>query len=192
MPFSYRLISFDGLGDCMDADEDAFFAIDGAMSVARLRTILQEHYAWALSIDYSARDQIARFWYVSADKLEPRLGERHDEPGSERELPLDTGRQAAALWQALQDQPDDLPVAHLLLAQPEHRPALRRAQITARHPFSEIRDNLIAADMLAIDLLRCKLAFFGATRFDPRSDRWVRINLFQGAPYPGEMDGPGP
>jgi hypothetical protein len=102
-------------------------------------------------------------------------------------LPLDTGRQAAALWQVLQDQPDDLPVAYLLQAHPELRPALRRAQITARHPFSEIRDNLIAADMLPIDILRCKLAFFGATRFDPRSDRWVRISLFQGAPYPEDM-----
>ena len=23
---------------------------------------------------------------------------------------------------------------------------------------------------------------FGATKFDPRSDRWVRVTLFQGAP----------
>ena len=43
------------------------------------------------------------------------------------------------------------------------------------------------AEMLPIDLLRCKLAFFGATRFDPRSDRWVRISLFQGAPYPDDL-----
>ena len=95
----------------------------------------------------------------------------------------------AALWQALQEQPDDLPVAHVLLTAPEHRPAVRRAQITARHPFAEIRDNLISAEMLPIDILRCKLAFFGATRFDPRSDRWVRISLFQGAPFPDEMNG---
>ncbi|WP_296643347.1 hypothetical protein [Roseinatronobacter sp.] len=179
----------DGLGDCMDADEDAHFAINGAMRLGDLRAILQAHYGWALGVDYSARAQCARFWYVSEDKLEPRLGERHDEPGAERELPLDTGRQAAALWQALRDQPDDLPVAHLLLAKSEHRPAVRRAQITARHPFAEIRDNLIADDMLPIDILRCKLAFFGATRFDPRSDRWVRISLFQGAPYPDQMTG---
>lgn len=177
----------DGLGDCMDADEDRHFAINGAMRVAELRAILQTHYAWALDVDYSARDQSARFWYVSEDKLEPRLGERFEEPGAERELPLDTGRQVAALWQAVQDKPDDMAIAHLLLAHPEHRPALRRAQITARHPFAEIRDNLIAADMLPIDILRCKLAFFGASRFDPRSDRWVRISLFQGAPYPDDM-----
>jgi len=179
----------DGLGDCMDADEDAFFGINGAMRVGDLRAILRAHYGWAFAVDYAARDHSARFWYVSEDKLEPRLGARFDEPGAGRELPLDTGRQAAALYDALTAQPDDLPVAHLLLAHPEHRPALRRAQITARHPFAEIRDNLIAADMLPIDLLRCKLAFFGATRFDPRSDRWVRISLFQGAPYPDDMQG---
>ncbi|NYS24759.1 hypothetical protein HUK65_07110 [Rhodobacteraceae bacterium 2376] len=181
----------DGLAECMDADEDAVFAIDGAMRIGDLRAILQDRYDWALGVDYGARDQCARFWYVSEDKLEPRLGERFDEPGAGCELPLDTGRQAAALWAALAGRPDDQPVAHLLLAHPEHRPALRRAQITARHPFAEIRDNLIAADMLPIDLLRCKLAFFGATRFDPRSDRWVRISLFQGAPYPEDMGGAG-
>ena len=179
----------DGLGDCMEADESAHFAINGAMPVGDLRAILKAQYGWALRPDYTARAQCARFWYVSEDKLEPRLGERHEEPGAERELPLDTGRQAAALWQALQEQPDDLPVAHVLLATPEHRPAVRRAQITARHPFAEIRDNLISAEMLPIDILRCKLAFFGATRFDPRSDRWVRISLFQGAPFPDEMNG---
>ena len=60
-------------------------------------------------------------------------------------------------------------------------------QTLARHPYAEIRDNLIAADCLPIDMLRCKLAFFGAIRFDPRSDRWVRISLFQDLPYPDEI-----
>jgi len=36
-------------------------------------------------------------------------------------------------------------------------------------------------------MLRCKLACFGASRFDPRSDRWVRISLFQNAPYPDDL-----
>jgi len=35
-------------------------------------------------------------------------------------------------------------------------------------------------------MLRCKLSFFGATAFDPRSDRWVRISMFRGAPFPEE------
>jgi hypothetical protein len=64
---------------------------------------------------------------------------------------------------------------------------VRRVQIAAHHPYAEIRDNLIGAEMRPIDLLRCKLSFFGATRFDPKSDRWTRITLFQNAPYPDEF-----
>ena len=78
-------------------------------------------------------------------------------------------------------------LAAFLLAHPEHRFMARRVQVTARYPFAEVRDNLIASDMLPIDLLRCKLAFFGASHFDPRSDRWVRISLFQNAPYPQDL-----
>ncbi|WP_074785734.1 hypothetical protein [Roseovarius tolerans] len=178
----------DGLGQCMQADEEAHFGIDGAMRVAELRAILQAQYDWAIHTDYSDPAHCARFWYISEEKLEPRLGERFEEEGASRELPLDTGRQAAALWQVLQEEDGDAPLARFLLAHPEHRLMLRRVQTTARHPFAEIRDNLIDAEMLPIDLLRCKLAFFGATRFDPRSDRWVRISLFQGAPYPDDLN----
>ena len=71
--------------------------------------------------------------------------------------------------------------------QPQHRHALRRVQLAEDHPFAEVRDNLIGATMLPIDLMRCKLAFFGASRFDPRSDKWVRISLFQDLPYPDEL-----
>ncbi|MEZ5829789.1 MAG: hypothetical protein R3D05_01250 [Dongiaceae bacterium] len=177
----------DGLADCMDADEDSSFAIDGAMTVDALRRIGQEYYGWALDWDYASRQNSARFWYVSEDKLEPRLGERYAEEGAAREQPLDVGRQVAALMSVLKDCDASTPIARLLLSHPEHRHIVRRMQIAPSHPFAEIRDNLISADMLPIDLLRCKLAFFGATRFDPRSDRWVRISLFQGAPFPDEL-----
>ena len=36
-------------------------------------------------------------------------------------------------------------------------------------------------------MLRLKLSFFGAVKFDPRSDKWLRINMYQGAPLPHEM-----
>jgi len=88
---------------------------------------------------------------------------------------------------ALKGWTNDTLVADFLAHHQEHRHTVRRAQITFRHPYGEIRDNTIAADMLPIDLLRCKLSFFGATKFDPRSDRWVRITMFQGAPFPDEL-----
>ena len=70
---------------------------------------------------------------------------------------------------------------------PQYRHTVRRAQILARFPYAEIRDNLIGGTMRAVDILRCKLAFFGVTRFDPRSDKWLRITLYQGAPFPTEL-----
>jgi hypothetical protein len=36
-------------------------------------------------------------------------------------------------------------------------------------------------------MLRLKLSYFGAVRFDPRSDLWLRITMYQGAPLPHEM-----
>jgi hypothetical protein len=171
----------------LSADETTAFAIDGSQQIAALKALLAKNYDWALEVDYDGRKAAGRFWYVSEDKLEPRLGERFEEPGSDRELPLDIARQAAALFETLKGFPDTAPVARLLLAHPQHRSMVRRVQLTATRPFAEIRDNLIDADMLPIDMLRCKLACFGASRFDPRSDRWVRISLFQNAPYPTDL-----
>ena len=37
-------------------------------------------------------------------------------------------------------------------------------------------------------MLRLKLSFFGAIKFDPRSDKWLRITMFQGAPLPDELE----
>ncbi len=175
----------DDLAAGMSADET--FRLDGAMRVGALRAILRDRYDWALAIDFADPAQQARFWYVSEDKLEPRLGERATDAMAEREQPLCTGRLAKELDDALQSWPEDETVAAFLLRHPEHRFMVRRAQIAASHPYAEVRDNLIAEDMLPIDLMRCKLAFFGASHFDPRSDKWVRICLFQGAPYPLDL-----
>jgi hypothetical protein len=41
---------------------------------------------------------------------------------------------------------------------------------------------------MPIDMLRLKLSFFGALKFDPRSDKWLRICMFQGAPLPNELN----
>lgn len=178
----------DDLADTMAADEAAAFTLDGSVKVADFRAGLAARYGWALAQDYTATADIARFWYVSEEKLEPRIGERFVEDGAALEQPLGVGRMAADLARALADWPGDQPLASFLLAHPEHRMMARRVQQSARAPYAEIQDNLLAADMLPIDLLRCKLAFFGASHFDPRSDKWVRISLFKGAPYPDDLN----
>ncbi|WP_298675425.1 hypothetical protein [uncultured Lentibacter sp.] len=176
----------EGLGACMQADESALFRINGAMTLSDVKALLETHYAWALATDWQSRDATARVWYVSEAKLEPRLGERFEEPLEPFEQPLAPGRDAAALYLALQDAPEPT-VAAFLAAHPEHRHILRRVQMAPSHPYAEIQDNTISAEMKPVDMLRAKLSFFGATHFDPRSDRWVRINMFRGAPYPQEL-----
>jgi hypothetical protein len=177
----------DDLADTMSANEPAEFRIDGAMRVADLRAILADRYDWALATDFTDPHSSARFWYVSEEKQEPRLGNRATDAGADLEQPLGIARLAADLNTGLAEWSDDRPVAAFLLAHPDHRYMVRRAQIAGRYPLAEVRDNLTAAGLLPIDLMRCKLAFFGASRFDPRSDKWVRISLFQGLPYPSEM-----
>lgn len=180
-------------GDVVDdlagamAAQDERFVIDGAMTVGALRDVVGRVYGWAVDLDWAARDHTARAWYVSAEKLEPRLGERYQEPITDYEQPLAPARDACALWDALAGVADDATVAAFLVDHPDHRLAVRRAQQMALMPYGEIRDNTIAADVLPIDMLRCKLSFFGAQHFDPRSDRWVRISMYGNAPYPDEL-----
>ena len=177
----------DGYAEDMAADNTATFRIAGAMTVGDLRALLTDVYSWAIDTNWQAPENRARAWYVSEEKLEPRLGERFEEPIEEYEQPLAPGRDAAQLFNALSHWPDEAQVADFLLRHPEHRHVLRRAQIVGRAPYAEIRDNTISDQVLPIDMLRCKLAFFGATQFDPRSDRWVRICMYGNAPLPTEL-----
>jgi hypothetical protein len=177
----------DDLADELACDEDAEFTIDGGMTLAQLRHVIETHYSFALATDFSNADAQARFWYVSEEKLEPRLGERAQEEGAEREQPLTMARDVAALHRALGEHAGDERLGDFLRANPEFRNVVRRVQIATRHPYAEVQNNLLDATMRPIDLLRCKLACFGATRFDPKSDRWVRITMFQGAPLPEDI-----
>lgn len=177
----------DDLADGLDADEESGFRIDAGQTVDWLRGIVARDYAWVRRFDFTDPAQTARFWYVSEEKLEPRLGERHDEAGAEREQPLGIARDVAGLWDTLQGWGGGDRLAAFLMGHPEHRHTVRRILMLRGLPYAEIRDNVLDRDMLPIDLLRCKLAFFGATRFDPRSDRWVRISLFQDQPFPDEL-----
>ncbi|GAN80997.1 hypothetical protein [Acidocella aminolytica] len=179
----------DNLGNTMSAEESIAMRIDGAMTIGNLRRAICDQFQWALEIDFADPENTARFWYVSEEKLEPRLGDRHCEEGAALEQPLCIARLVKDLHEALQKVDDGIHVAAFLMRCPEHRYAVRRVQISIDHPFAEVHDNLIKADMLPIDLMRCKLAFFGASRFDPRSDKWVRISLFQDTPYPDEFLG---
>ena len=183
----------DDLAIGMAADEATHFRIDGSMPLSLLRQMMDTAYSWTKGIDYSQNDALARVWYVSEEKLEPRLGERFEEPIEPYEQPLAPGRDAVQVMKAIDQwienpaRSGDDNVAVFLLKHPEHRHIVRRMQTVFTLPYAEIQDNTISAEMQPIDLLRCKLSFFGASKFDPRSDRWLRITMYQGAPFPDEL-----
>ncbi len=174
----------DDLSQNMASVHDA--QVDPAMRVADIRNLIERDWSWALELDFESKSETAQFWYVSEAKQEPRLGLRYEESGAELESPLDIARSVVTLYEALKNANGI--VAEVLLRQPELRFATRRVQTLALAPYSEIRDNLICDRCLPIDMLRCKLAFFGAAKFDPKSDRWTRITLCQGAPLFDELD----
>ncbi|MCG8694982.1 MAG: hypothetical protein MI806_27560 [Minwuiales bacterium] len=169
----------DDLENEMGSDER--MATVPRMSLADLKRLIEDRYGWALTTDFDRPAAQHLFWYVSEEKLEPRLGERFHEPGADKEMRTGIARDVRRLYDRLSGAADEM-VAEFLLREPEWRHIVRRVQSLAHCDYAEIRDNLLAEDCLAIDLLRCKLSFFGASKFDPKSDRWVRITLYQGAP----------
>ena len=176
----------DDLEDTLAVAES--LTLDPTMTLGRLKSLIAANYRWALGRDYADPREQHRFWYVSEDKLEPRLGERFEEAGAEIEMPVGIARDVSVLDEALAGCDEKDLVAAFLLARPELRRIVARVQSLADWPYGEIRENLLAHDMLAIDILRCKLAIFGAAKFDPKSDRWTRITMYQGAPSLEELD----
>ncbi len=175
----------DSLTCCMDSDGS--MPLNPSMDISELREFIQKDWNWSLKFDFKSKKETAQFWYVSEEKLEPRLGLRYEEPGSELENPLDIARQIEKLRLDLTEGFTN--VAEFLRRFPEHRSVLRRVQVMASYPYSEIQDNMISESCRPVDMLRCKLSYFGAAKFDPKSDRWVRITLAQGAPLFDELDG---
>jgi len=105
----------DGLATCMATPFTP--QIDPTMTCDDLRRCVKESWEWACQIDFDDAKQCAQFWYVSEEKLEPRLGNRHAEDGADRESPLDIARQVKAMSA---DLTADGRVAAFVAKHPEH------------------------------------------------------------------------
>ena len=171
----------------MSSDEDKYFNIPTSRTVSELRDILEKKYSQILQINFEKQENNQNFWFISKNKEEPRLANRFIENGSELEQPLAIARDIKKLYQTLADAKTSLSIGKFLSNNNELRHVVRRAFIVEKFPFSEIQDNIIGKSLVPIDMLRLKLSFFGAIKFDPRSDKWLRINMFQGAPLPTQL-----
>ncbi|MGD8172739.1 hypothetical protein ACQEXU_13825 [Vibrio sp. TRT 21S02] len=165
-------------------------SIPAGKRVQDILQTLESKYRWSIDADYSLPENNYWFWYRSQDKEEPRLGVRGEEIGEDRELPLDIGRQVNRLYHALNKCQPGTSLAEFLLQHPQYRAITRRVWTLGNREMGDIQMNVLREDALPMHLLRCKLAIFGATKFDPRSDRWVRVTFFQGAPLLDEINDP--
>ena len=171
----------------MSSEEEKFFNIPGDRTIEDLRNILEEKYNNILKIDFDDKKNKRNFWFISKNKEEPRYADRYKEIGADLEQPLAIARDIKRLYERINNQKNSLPIGKFLNENNDLRHVVRRAFIIEKFPYSEIQDNTIGSNVIPIDMLRLKLSFFGAVKFDPRSDKWLRICMFQGAPLPNEL-----
>ena len=171
----------------MSSEEENYFNIPTDRTVEELKKIIEIKYPDILKIDFSKDENNLNFWFISKNKEEPRLANRFDEMGAELEQPLAIARDIKRLHELLLKINNDWTIAKFLSTNNELRHVVRRVFIVEKFPYSEIQDNTIGKTIVPIDMLRLKLSFFGALKFDPRSDKWLRICMFQGAPLPEKL-----
>ena len=172
----------------MSSDEDSSFNIPVDRTINDLREIIEKNYSDILKIDFSKNENNKKFWFISKNKEEPRIGDRFEDNGSELEQPTAIARDIKKLYETIFTLKNSLKIGNFLIQNNDLRHIVRRVFITEKYPYSEIQDNTIGSKLVPIDMLRLKLSFFGAVKFDPRSDKWLRICMFQGAPLPNELN----
>ncbi len=171
----------------MSSDEEEHFNIPVNRTIEDLRNILENKYSEILKIDFLKDENNQNFWFISKNKEEPRIGDRYIDEGSDLEQPLAIARDINKLYEAVFTKKNSSKIGKFLKDNNHLRHVVRRAFIAEKFPYSEIQDNTIGSKLVPIDMLRLKLSFFGAIKFDPRSDKWLRICMFQGAPLPSEL-----
>jgi hypothetical protein len=183
-PYDYIV---DPLINQMSSEEEKYFNIPTERTVSELRVILEKKYSQILKLDFLKKENNKNFWFISKNKEEPRIADRFGEKGSDLEQPLAIARDIKKLYEILLVTKNSTKIDKFLSNNNELRHVIRRAFIIEKFPYSEIQDNTIGESIVPIDMLRLKLSFFGALKFDPRSDKWLRICMFQGAPLPHDL-----
>ena len=171
----------------MSSEEEKFFNIPTNRTIFELREILEKNYSDILKINFKKKESNQNFWFISKNKEEPRLANRYEENGSDLEQPLAIARDIKKLHERVLLEKNSLKIGKFLIENNDLRHVVRRAFIVEKFPYSEIQDNTIGSNLMPIDMLRLKLSFFGALKFDPKSDKWLRICMFQGAPLPTDL-----
>ena len=171
----------------MSSDEEKYFNIPSNRKLIELKKIIETKYKSILNINFNDKKSNTFFWFISKNKEEPRIANRFEEYGSNLEQPLAIARDIKKVYEKISNGDLSKTVADFLVDNDELRHVIRRIFISEKFQYSEIQDNTISESLIPIDMLRLKLSFFGAQKFDPRSDKWLRICMYQGAPLVNEI-----
>ena len=171
----------------MSSDEEKYFNIPSDRKLIELKKIIETKYKSILNINFNNKKSNTFFWFISKNKEEPRIANRFEEYGSNLEQPLAIARDIKKVYEKISNENLSKTVADFLVDNDELRHVIRRIFISEKFQYSEIQDNTISETLIPIDMLRLKLSFFGAQKFDPRSDKWLRICMYQGAPLVNEI-----
>ena len=171
----------------MSTDEEKYFNIPSNRKLIELKKIIETKYKSILNINFNDKKSNTFFWFISKNKEEPRIANRFEEYGSNLEQPLAIARDIKKVYEKISNENLSKTVADFLADNDELRHVIRRIFISEKFQYSEIQDNTISETLIPIDMLRLKLSFFGAQKFDPRSDKWLRICMYQGAPLVNEI-----
>ena len=171
----------------MSSDEEKYFNIPSSRKLIELKKIIETKYRLILNINFNDKKSNTFFWFISKNKEEPRIANRFEEYGSNLEQPLAIARDIKKVYEKISNENLSKTVADFLVDNDDLRHVIRRIFISEKFQYSEIQDNTISESLIPIDMLRLKLSFFGAQKFDPRSDKWLRICMYQGAPLVNEI-----
>ena len=141
----YPEISEELAEDMSDVEE---MGINESQTLKQLNAIIEKDYQWALKVDFSNKNNDYLFWYISAAKLEPRLGERYNEEGSDLEQHLGIAKMVQKLHTLIQEENLDLSVAEYLALNPNSEVLLEE---------SNLLNN--------IHLQKCKIIFYQKKQF---------------------------
>ncbi len=156
---------------------------DPKMTIEELLSIIENQYHWAFQFDFSHNEENFYYWYRSVEKEEPRIGERQGKSEGEKySMPVDIAFQVQQVTKLLIQNDKRETLGRFVLKYPQSKGIIRRIQALDGYEYSEIRGNLRGKNLLPLYLMRCKLSMLGAERFDPKSNQWVRVTFFQGAP----------
>lgn len=166
------------------ADE---LSVNPAMTVTALKDLIEDDYAWALQMDMTAEDAQDYVWYKSETAEEPRRGLRAEVPEA-RDLGIDIPGNMQQLHKDLGSVAPDMPVARFLLAFPQHRLMVARAQSLEGRHFHTPHANINAGSFVPIDMVRLmNVALHGIDKTRDYLQRNLRGVLYHGAPTREEI-----